>query len=77
MSNSDGFVVLRSGLVLPLAAVQLALDLENRGLHLAVDGEGLAVGPRHRLTDHDRDSIRRWKPHLISLLTEAERVTVQ
>lgn len=68
MSATD-FVVL-PGLTLPLAAVRLALDLEHRGLHLArEDNDVLVVGPRERLTDEDRALIRRWKPHLLAIVT--------
>jgi hypothetical protein len=68
MSRSD-FVTLRGGLTLPLGAVQLALDLEQRGLHLRrEDGDVLFVGPRERLTDDDRAGLRRWKRHLLAIL---------
>ena len=68
MSRSD-FVTLRGGLTLPLAAVQLALDLEQRGLHLRrEDGDVLFVGPRERLTDDDRAGLRKWKLHLLAIL---------
>jgi hypothetical protein len=69
MSSSD-FVTLRGGLTLPLAALQLAWDLEDRGLHLTLDGDGdvLSVGPGDRLTDADRALIRRWKPHLLAIV---------
>lgn len=68
MSTSDDFVTLRSGLTLPLAAIQLAFDLENRGLRLRIDGDSLSVGPGDRLTDADRALIRRWKPHLLAIV---------
>ena len=66
MKASD-FVTLRGGLTLPLAAVRLAFDLEERGLHLSVDGTVLNVGPGDRLTDADRVLIRRWKSHLVAI----------
>lgn len=68
MSRSD-FVLLKSGLALPLAALQLAWALEERGLHLAVSADGamLEIGPRALLTDDDRVAIRKWKPHLIAI----------
>jgi hypothetical protein len=68
MSACD-YVVL-PGLTLPLAAVLLALDLEARGLHMRTeDGEVLIVGPRRLLTDEDRAGLRRWKPHLLAIVT--------
>ena len=76
MSASEQFVVL-PGLTLPLAAVRLALDLENRGMHLILDGDGILVGPRDRLTDEDRDAIRRWRLHLRAIVAYAERETLQ
>jgi hypothetical protein len=68
MSTPPAFVVL-GRLTLPLAAVELALDLERRGLHLRhEDGDVLFVGPRERLTDEDRAGLRRWKLHLLAIL---------
>jgi hypothetical protein len=61
--------MLRGGLTLPLAAIQLAWSLEDRGVHLESDGDDvLSVGPGDRLTDADRAAIRRWKPHLLALV---------
>ena len=68
MSGSD-FVVLRGGLTLPVDAVRLALDLERRGLRLAADGDSLSVGPRELITDADRNLIRRWKAHLLAIVS--------
>lgn len=67
MSGCD-FVLLRGGLTLPIAVLRLAWALEARGLHLGVEGDMLTVGPRALLTDEDRASLRRWKPHLLALL---------
>jgi hypothetical protein len=46
VSASD-VVTLRGGLTLPLAAIRLTFELENRGLQLLVDagGDVLIVGP--------------------------------
>lgn len=68
MSASD-FVTLRDGLVLPLAALQLAWSLEHKGCTLRVDGDQLFAGPRDRLTDDDRLGIRRWREHLKCIAT--------
>lgn len=74
MSASD-LVIFRSGLTVPRPAVELALDLEARGCQMTLDGDGLLVGPRERLTDDDRDQIRRWRYHLRAILAHcAERV---
>lgn len=62
------FVALKGGLVLPLAAVQFALDLEQRGLQLRVEADDvLFVGPRDRLTADDCVRIRQWKLHLLAI----------
>ncbi len=70
MSTTE-FVTL-PGLTLPLAAVRLALDLEQRGLHLRrEDGDVLVVGPRNLLTDEDRAGLRKWKLHLLAIVNHA------
>jgi hypothetical protein len=60
-------VTLKSGLVLPLAAVKLALDLEDRGFRFAVADGRLFVSPRARLVDADREQIRQWLPALVAI----------
>ena len=42
---------------------------QARGCRLHVDGQDLLVGPGERLTDADRDQIRRWKPHLLAIVS--------
>lgn len=66
---SDGYVVLRGGLSLPLAPVLLALELEARGFALTLDGDALLVQPGSKLTQEDAARIRRWKRHLLAVLT--------
>jgi hypothetical protein len=68
MSSSD-FVVLKGGLTVPAAVLQLAWALWDRGLHMSVDGDMLTIGPREKVTDADRALIRRWKPHLLALIS--------
>lgn len=77
MSTASERYVCLPGVTLPLEPVLLALDLEHRGLRLEVDGDVLAVSPRDRLTEEDRDAIRRWRWHLIEIVTLAERPRVQ
>lgn len=72
--GASDFVALRGGLTLPLAAIRLAWDLEDRGLYLRRDGDVLSVGPGDRLTDDHRVLIRRWKPHLLALVRYCETV---
>ncbi len=68
---SDRFVCL-PGLTLPIEPVLLALDLENRGLRLELDGDALVVGPRDRITLEDRVQIQRWREHLKAIVAHAE-----
>jgi hypothetical protein len=75
LSASD-FVTLIDGPTLPLAAIQLAWSLEDRGVVLSVrDGE-LLVGPRHLLTEVDREGLRRWRYHIMAIV-EYRREPVQ
>jgi hypothetical protein len=71
LSVSD-FVTLRNGYVVPLAALQLALNLEDRGCVLRLDGDQLFAGPRDRLTDDDRVAIRRWREHLKAVISHCD-----
>ncbi len=58
-------VMLKGGLTVPLAALQLAWLLEDRGAVFLVEGGDLIVdGPAGFLTDGDRAQIRRWREHL-------------
>ena len=69
MNDSD-YLILKGGLALPVGAFRLALDLEARGLHMRCEeGDVLVVGPRERLTDEDRAGLRKWKPHLLAIVT--------
>jgi hypothetical protein len=69
-NGSEPVVVLKGGVVLPLAAVRFAFDLEQRGFQLRVEaGDALFVGPRDRLTEDDRVRIRAWKSYLLLILT--------
>jgi tubulysin polyketide synthase-like protein len=59
------FVTLKNGLILPLPAITLALDLERRGVCLSLDADRqLVVAPAAALTDLDRAAICRWRLHL-------------
>jgi hypothetical protein len=68
------FVTLKSGLALPMNALRLAWNLEDRGFHLSIDGEYLVVEPSKCLTDADRVAIRYWKPQLMAMLTQRDWV---
>lgn len=62
------FVSLRGGLVVPLPALLLALDLEQRGFHMALNEADQitieATGTSGPLTASDREEIARWRLHL-------------
>ena len=59
------FVTLKGGLVVPLPALRLALDLEHRGFRLALDEhQQFVIEPTSTLTEADRAAIRRWRLHL-------------
>lgn len=62
------FVWLPGGRPVPLAAVELALDLERRGIRLWPDGEGGLLLQGRDLTDADLDRVRPFKAHILALL---------
>lgn len=63
------FVTLRAGITCPVTPILLMIDLESRGFKLAQDGDVLVVQPYQQLTADDCTEIRRWKAHLLALLT--------
>jgi hypothetical protein len=73
-SESAAYVVLRGGLAVPVAPVRLLLDLERRGLRIERDGADLVVSPSAALTEQDCAAIRRWKLHLLALISYAPEV---
>lgn len=70
LETATEFVCLRGGLTVPLQALQLALDLERRGLRMSVDEQQqFQIEPGPGLTDADRASIVRWRRHLCAIVT--------
>ena len=70
-ATATSFVVLKSGVTVPLAALQLAWSLERRGATLTVEGDDLVMdAPRGLLTDEDRRTIRRWREPLKAIATD-------
>ena len=65
-------VVLRGGLAVPLAALQLLWRLEEKGCSLAAVGGGLDVWPRERITAEDDRAIRRHRDELLALVQHCE-----
>lgn len=49
-------------------AKALVQDLRQRGFRLRVDGDRLLVAPAARLTEADREAIRRCRDALVALL---------
>ena len=69
-SDPGRFVVLRGGLSLPVEPLMLALELEQRGFRMTREKpDTLNVQPCQHLTREDCARIRRWKHHLLSLLS--------
>jgi TubC N-terminal docking domain len=63
------FVIFRGGLVVPLPAVYLALDLERRGCTMRLDEfQDIVVEPHSALTDADWPAIHRWRRQLAAIL---------
>ena len=61
-SVHPAFVVLQNGMSVPLDAWQLLWELENRGICVEREGDiGLSVAPCGKLTDEDREPIRRHR----------------
>lgn len=62
------FIELRSGPIVPFAALQLAVDLEARGHALTAHDDALHVTRGGALTAEDRQAIARWKRHLLAIV---------
>ena len=70
MSVGSELVVLRGGLAVPQAAVDLLLDLERRGFDVYIDVTDGAVvcRPGRLLTDDDNQAIRALRDALKALI---------
>jgi hypothetical protein len=66
--------VLRGGLTVPRAAIQLLWSLEDRGFTLCSEDGRLVVAPRSRLTVDDDRAIRRHRDELLRLIAYAETI---
>jgi hypothetical protein len=64
-------LTLPGGVRVAVEAVCLGMGLEARGCHVTVVGDGLVVGPRDRLTDADREALRRWRDDLRAVVLSA------
>ena len=69
LGPSRSLVTLKGGLVLPVEAIEFAIDLERRGIPLATDRDHQFIVPTDtRLTEADRAGIRRWSAHLAAVI---------
>ena len=72
------FIHLRGGLTVPVEPLLLVFDLQERGFTLTPeDGETLVVQPYNKLTRTDCEQIRRWKRHVLALLSYEAPEVVQ
>jgi hypothetical protein len=63
------FVTLKGGLTVPRSALELAIDLERRGISLKISPEHQFIVPNDpRLTTPDLAAIRRWHAHLAAIV---------
>lgn len=67
-------VLLSGGFTVPIAVLQLAWDLEARGLELREDCGQLVVSPRSKITAEDDAAIRRHRDELLALVTYCEGI---
>ena len=67
-------VLLRGGIVVPITAIRLLMDLESRGFLLRAEANSLVVNPRSRLTSDDDRAIRQNRDELLALVRACEAV---
>jgi hypothetical protein len=67
-------VLLRGGIVVPITAIKLLLDLESRGFTVRADGDWLVVNPRGQLTAADDQAIRAHRDELLALVRGCEAI---
>lgn len=72
--TASEIVTLAGGLAVSLPALRLLWALEERGLHVRLDGDAVLVGPNRALSDEDRQAIRRYRDELRALVAHCERV---
>ncbi len=68
VASEATLVVLRPGVSVTQAAIQLLWELEDRDLTVRRDGPELLVGPRNQLTRADLAAIKAHRGELLSLL---------
>ncbi|MDQ3349968.1 MAG: hypothetical protein M3545_18635 [Acidobacteriota bacterium] len=73
-TTAADLVVLKGGLVVPVVAVTLLLDLERRGLSIRVDAADGAIvcRPGRLLTAEDKGAIAAYRDQLRGLIRYCE-----
>jgi hypothetical protein len=63
------FITLKGGVIVSRTALQLALDLEVRGIPLTTNADHQFIVPTDdRLTVADLAAVRRWEKHLAAIV---------
>ena len=66
---------MKGGLSVPLSALDLLWRLEREGFDIRIDGDGsVLIGPRQRLSQHDREAITEYRDYLRALVRYCETV---
>lgn len=68
-SVSEPQFVCLPGLTVPLEPLRLLWSLEARGLTVGRDGNTITVIPAGQLTEDERAALRRWRPHVLALVS--------
>jgi len=66
--STSELITLRGGFQIPLPALQLAWDLEARGIVLLIDGDVLVARPGSGVSHEEATELRRYRSELIRLV---------
>lgn len=64
LDTEPEMVTLRGGVTVPVAAIELAIELESRGVTMRVEGDTLIVRPRSGLSEADVARVRAYRAEL-------------
>jgi hypothetical protein len=67
-ADSERYVCLKDGPIVPVAPILLLLDLEAKGFRLERDGNDILIHPASKLSDEDREQLKLWKAHVLAML---------
>jgi hypothetical protein len=76
-STCGRYVLLPSGLALPVEPILIVGELENRGFKLTGEGDDILITPFSKLTNDDKQRLKTWKRHILALLSYESREAVQ